>query len=234
MGSDSLWTDCKTCSKKISISARSCPHCGARRSRFGFAKWLVGGAALVFVLAAIAAPDKSAQNQTDTTKAETAVAGGATSLLPEAQSRFLAVTAEFSDRFRLATNELQQSVQRDERRAALVEALGSRRSVAGWLGSIRRLETNSDGNAILAVRLSPNTEIATWNNALSDIADGTLIKKGTPLYSRLLNMSVGDTVAVSGNFFPSDADGVKETSLTIRGSMNEPEFLFHFQDVSKQ
>ncbi|MQW55656.1 hypothetical protein [Sinorhizobium meliloti] len=189
---------------------------------------------MVFVLAAIAAPDKSAQNQSDPTKADTAVAGGATSLLPEEQSRFLAVTAEFSDRFGLATNELQQSVQRDERRAALVEALGSRRSVAGWLGSIRQLETNSDGNAILAVRLSPNTEIATWNNALSDIADGTLIKKGTPLYSRLLNMSVGDTVAVSGNFFPSDADGVKETSLTIRGSMNEPEFLFHFQDVSKQ
>lgn len=235
MGSDSLWTDCKTCSKKISKSARSCPHCGARRPRFGFAKWLVGGAALVFVLAAIAAPDKSAQNQTDTTKAEPAVAAGATALpLSEQQSRFLAVTAEFSDRFGSATNELQQSVLRDERRAALVKALASQRSVTGWVGTIRRLETNSEGNAILAIRLSPNTEIGTWNNALSDITDGTLIDKGTPLYNRLLNMSVGDTVAVSGNFFPSDADGVKETSLTTRGSMSEPEFLFRFQEVSKQ
>ncbi len=235
MGSDSLWTDCKACSKKISTSARSCPHCGARRSRFGFAKWIGGGAIAVFVLAAIMTPGESSQNQSETTKGEPAIAGGATTLsLPEQQSRFVSVAAEYSDRFKSAANELQQSVLRDERRAALVETLGSQRSVTGWLGTIRQLETNSKGKAILAVRLSSNTEIATWNNALSDIADGTLIDKGTPLYSALLNMSVGDTVAVSGSFFPSDADGVKETSLTIRGSMSEPEFLFRFQDVSKQ
>ncbi|WP_132073632.1 hypothetical protein [Sinorhizobium americanum] len=187
------------------------------------------------MLAAIAAPDKSPQNQTDTIKAEPTIAAGATTLsLPEQQSRFLSVTTDYSDRFRSAANELQQSAMRDERRAALVKALGSQRSVNGWIGTIRRLETTSEGKAILAVRLSPDADIMTWNNALSDIADGTLIDKGTPLYEALLNMSVGDSVAVSGSFFPSAEDGVKETSLTIRGSMSEPEFLFRFQDVSKQ
>ncbi|MNF12751.1 hypothetical protein D3C80_2143530 [compost metagenome] len=64
--------------------------------------------------------------------------------------------------------------------------------------------------------------------------DGTLIDKGTPLYSALLTMSVGDAVTVSGGFLPSEEDGVKETSLTIRGSMSDPEFLFRFNDISKQ
>ncbi len=233
MGSDSLWTDCKTCGKKISISARSCPHCGARRSRFGAAKWLGGAAIAIFVLAAIAAPDKSAQDQAGTTSAKSTTAA-ATLSRPEPQSRFLSVTAEYSDRFRSATNELQQSALRDERRAALITALGSQLSVNGWVGTIRQLETTSEGKAILAVRLSSNIDIMTWNNGLSDIVDGTLIDKGTPVYEALLNMSVGDSVAVSGSFFPSVEDGVKETSLTIRGSMGEPEFLFRFQDVSKQ
>ncbi len=154
--------------------------------------------------------------------------------LPEQQSRFLTVAAEYSDRFKSAANELQQSLLRDERRTALVEALGSQHSVSGWVGTIKRLETNSEGKAILAVSLTQNAEIATWNNALSDIVDSTLIAKGTPLYKALLNMSVGDSVAVSGSFLPSTDDGVKETSLTIRGSMTEPEFLFRFQNVSKQ
>lgn len=235
MGSDSLWADCGTCGKQISISARSCPHCGARRSRFGIGKWIGGGVIAIFVLAVIAGPDTSERRQTDTSKTEPSIAAAATaSSLPEQQSRFLSITAGYSDRFRSAANELQQSALRDERRVALVKALGSQHGVNGWIGTISRLETTSDGKAILAVRLSPNTEIATWNNGLSDIVDATLIDKGTPLYNALLTMSVGDTVAVSGSLYPSDADGVKETSLTIRGSMSEPEFLFHFQDVSKQ
>lgn len=237
MGSDSLWTDCKTCSKKISISAPSCPHCGARRSRFGAAKWFGGAAIAIFVLAAIAAPDKSAQDQAGTTSAKSTTAAGvgsATLALPEPQSRFLSVTAEYSDRFRSAANELQQSALRDERRAALITALSSQHIVNGWVGTIRQLETTSEGKAILAVRLSSNTDIMTWNNGLSDVVDGTLIDKGTHVYEALLNMSVGDSVAVSGSFFPSVEDGVKETSLTIRGSMSEPEFLFRFQSVSKQ
>lgn len=235
MKSDSLWAPCRICGKQISVEAASCPHCGARRSRFGFGKWVGGGAIAVIVLAALVAPEESAKNQPDTTRRQPAITEDATTLhLPEQQSRFLTVTAEYSDRFKSAANELQQSLLRDERRAALIEALGSQRTVSGWLGVIKRLETNSEGKAILAIRLTQDAEIATWNNGLSDLVDGTLIDKGTPVYEALLKMSVGDTVAVSGSFFPSVEDGVKETSLTIRGSMSEPEFLFRFQSVSKQ
>lgn len=179
------------------------------------------------------------QNKSDETKRGSPLASVATvateqTNLPEQQGRLLAVTAEYSDRFASASNELQQSLLRDERRTALVNALGSKLGVAGWRGKITRLETNTEGKAILSVRLSPNTDIGTWNNALSDIMDGTLIEKGTPLYKALLTMAVGDAVTVSGNFLPSDEDGVKETSLTIRGSMSDPEFLFNFNNIYKQ
>ncbi|OWV85774.1 hypothetical protein [Rhizobium sp. R693] len=201
-------------------------------------KWIGGGVAVVVILAGIAGQDKSTQDKTgaasQTPLASVAPGGTEQPSLPEQQSRLLAVTAEYSDRFASASNELQQSVLRDERRSALVKALGSQRSVAGWRGKITRLETNTEGKAILSVRLSPNTDIGTWNNALSDIMDGTLIEKGTPLYTALLTMSVGDAVTVSGSFLPSDEDGMKETSLTIRGAMSDPEFLFHFNDISKQ
>jgi hypothetical protein len=220
----------------MSISARACPHCGARRSRFRLVKWIGGGVIAISVLAAIAGQDEPLQNQTKTVtevSPSLTVSSGALAL-PDQQNRFLTVTADYGERFESSANELQQSVLRDERRSALVKALGSQRSVNGWLGTIRRLETNSEGKAILAVQLSSNTDIMTWNNALSDILDETLIDKGTPVYRALLKMSVGDPVAVSGSFFPSSKDGVQETSVTIRGSMTNPEFLFRFHDISKQ
>lgn len=45
---------------------------------------------------------------------------------------------------------------------------------------------------------------------------------------------IGDKVRISGNFFQADADGVFENSMTIRGAMTAPEFLFRFTAISKQ
>jgi hypothetical protein len=82
------------------------------------------------------------------------------------------------------------------------------------------------------VRISPDIEIKTWNNALSDIASNTLIEKGTPVFNRLFDLSNGQRVRFSGAFLPSDSDFIKETSMTIDGSMRNPEFLFKFKSVS--
>lgn len=233
MGSDSLWIECSNCSKKISTSAKSCPHCGARRSRFGFAKWLGGGVLAILILASIAGRDEPSKTKIAQSQ-QPVINTSKTLILPEQQSRFLNLTKEYGERFASLSNELQQSLLRDERRSALVNTLGSQRSIVEWRGKITKLETNSEGKAILTVRLSENTSIGTWNNALSDIMDGTLIEKGTPLYMTMLTMSVGDNVSVSGIFLPSNEDGIKETSLTLRGSMSEPDFLFKFSDISMQ
>ena len=235
MGSKSVWTDCKTCSKKISVSARTCPHCGAQQSKYRFLKWFAVGAVVLAVLGAIVGGrEHSSQEAQPVQWNQVPSANSAVVELPEQQQRFLAITKDFAERFASAKNELQQSVLRRERSVALRDTLDSQRTISGWTGTIRALRTNTEGRAILTVRLSQNTEITTHNNAFSDLLDNTLIDQGTPLFNALMNMSVGDKVAVSGSFIPSDDDWIGETSVTIRGSMTDPAFLVRFQVVSKQ
>ena len=81
------------------------------------------------------------------------------------------------------------------------------------------------------MRIAPNIYLKTWNNAVSDFGSNTLIEKSDPLYGRLLTSSVGDNIEFSGTFFSSGKDGVEETSLTIAGSLEEPEFLFKFKSL---
>ena len=149
---------------------------------------------------------------------------------PEEQTTFIQAVTEYSEKFSSAKNELQQSVLRDERKAAIERSVNGY-SISSWIGTISQLETNSDGKAIVSIAISPRIEIQTWNNALSDIGSNTLIEKGSSLYSSLLQLTKGQMVEFSGVFFESDTDYLKETSMTIDGSMRSPEFLFNFRTI---
>ncbi|MCH6206340.1 zinc ribbon domain-containing protein [Brucella ciceri] len=231
MKSESLWIACKSCGKQMSVEAKACPNCGAPRSRYKAMKWLGGGFLAIVVIAAMASPDKPSDS---TAASKVGASTENVMTLPESQKDFISTINLYSERFRATANELQQSSLRDERRGAIITALDSSLTVNGWNGTLTRLETNTDGHAIISVRLSPEVEVVTWNNALSDLVDGTMIKKGTPLYANLSQITIEDTVAISGSFLASDQDGVRETSLTIRGAMTDPAFLFHFDSISKK
>ncbi|UWU20156.1 hypothetical protein N2601_12715 [Rhizobium sp. CB3060] len=215
------------------MSAKACPHCGARRKRSGALKW-VGGVFLAFVVIGAVAGANKPSDKTTSTSGTPMASASKQSPLPASQRDFLAVVADYKERFRSASNELQQSALRDERRAAILKALASRLTVENWAGTLRNLETNTEGKAIITVRLASDVDVMTWNNSFSDVIHRTMIDKGTPLYAALMNMSVGDPVIVSGSFIPSDQDGMLETSVTIDGSMTAPEFLFQFSKISKQ
>lgn len=198
---------------------------------------MVGGfAGLVIVTAILGSgeTEKGAVAGSGTIAVPTSAVKSAAAPLPERQASFVAAISDYKTRFDSAGNELQQSVLRYERRVAIVKAVGGELRADGWLGTLRKLETNSDGNAVVIVRVAPNIDLATWNNAMSDVLHSTLIEKGTPLYAALVNMSAGDKVKVSGNFIRADEDGLFEQSITIRGAMTAPEFLFKFTDISKQ
>lgn len=235
MTSESLWKTCQVCEKQISVKANVCPSCGHRYGRFKRLKWAAIGLVSFTVLAAIVAPDKP-ERKSDTAKPSGSVTADNSQVvaIPESQSKFAEVIPQFEKRFVSATNELLQSSLRDQRREAIIASLGGQLRVTDWVGTLKKLETNGDGKAVIAVRIAPNVDLLTWNNSLSDSFHGTLIDKGTQLYSVLTNMAVGDRVRVSGNFFPADADGVFENSMTIRGAMTAPEFLFRFTEISKQ
>ena len=233
MGSDSLFTKCKTCNKEISKSAKTCPQCGAIHKKLSIVHWI----GIVFfgliIVGIVNSPDdktSSSESSSNTTSLKTRAQSLETQM-PEDQRIFVLAITEYATGFRKVKNELQQSTLRDQRKMAISCSLGSY-SVNSWVGTINQLKTNTDGKAILSVVISPNIEIKTWNNALSDFASNTLIEKGTPVFNSLFDLSNGQRVRFSGAFFPSDVDFIEETSLTIDGSMKNPEFLFKFQTVT--
>lgn len=144
---------------------------------------------------------------------------------------FISSVTDYSTKFKSAKNELQESVLRDER-AAVFSSLLKGRSVDSWVGTIEELSTNNDGKAVLSIRISPDIKIRTWNNALSDLGSNTLIEKNTSLYSTLLELSAGQNVFFSGTFPASKTDFIKEGSLTINGSMTNPDFILKFDSVT--
>ena len=237
MSSDSLFAACKTCSKQISKKARVCPQCGASQG-IGIIKWIGIIFIGLFFVGLINTTEKGKNQSTNTATKEPVQytepltkESSIETLQPQEQVRFIDSVTKYVDGLRHAKNELQQSALRSQRKRDITNSL-NRYSVRKWIGVISSLQTNTDGKAILSVRISPDIKIKTWNNALSDINDNTLIEEGTSVYNRLFRMSRGQEVEFSGRFFKSDLDAVKETSMTIQGSMSNPEFLFKFTAVN--
>lgn len=231
MGSESLFTRCKGCGKDVSKSAKICPDCGAKLRKLTAIHWAGIVLGLIVVVAIFSTEDNSGNASRNTDISGTAANGTNQIAVPEKQSSFSNVVADYTARFGEARNELQQSTLRNQRQADIANALGDY-TVDSWVGTISNLATNSEGKAILSVTISPEIRIKTWNNAFSDIASNTLIEQGTPVYEALFNLSNGQRVIFSGSFFPSRDDFIQETSLTISGSMRSPEFLFRFTSVT--
>lgn len=84
---------------------------------------------------------------------------------------------------------------------------------------------------MLEISLADSIRVETWNNDLSDAASHTLIDPTSPLFVALSQMRQHDQVIFSGMFFPSDVDCVEEHSISLGGSMTDPEFVFRFQSV---
>lgn len=233
MGSDSLFTKCNTCGKEISKSAKVCPQCGAKQKKISITHWIVI-VSLVFIIIWIVnnTDNKTSSNEVSSNTAISSKSAQSMEYqMPEDQRKFVQIITNYAEGFRGAKNELQQSNMRDQRKMAISSSLGSY-SINFWIGTIHKLETNSEGKAILSVHISPEIKIKTWNNAFSDLASNTLIEKGSPVYNSLFHLSNGQRVRFSGTFIPSGVDFIEETSMTIDGSMINPEFLFKFKTVT--
>jgi len=143
---------------------------------------------------------------------------------------FIDATQSARTEFNAAANEMAQGGIRASRRKELCRALPTLQ-IKGWTGKVAKLSSNSDGLGVLAVSIGEKVTLETWNNALSDSSYHTLIAPDSDLFKTVSKMTEGDSVRFSGYFFPSDIDCVREGSLTLNGSMTDPEFIFHFDSV---
>ena len=146
--------------------------------------------------------------------------------------KFRSIIDSARNEYLTARNNIIKTEARQNRRRQLANAFVNV-LVTDWIGFVVQLDTTSDGMVIFGVVLDQSDiELSTWNNALSDIFDKSLVKSDSAIYRQLRSLSVGDKVKFSGSFFSNEIDFFEEKSLTEEGSMMDPEFLFKFQSVT--
>jgi hypothetical protein len=156
--------------------------------------------------------------------------------VPSDEANFIASVRGKSAAFASAENDLMKGGIRNERKIAVCQALGHSLSVDGWVGEISLLSSNSDGKGVFSVKVADNIHLVTANNAFSDFAfhSDTLIDPTSELFKGLSKLQEGEKIRFSGSFFPSDVDCVQENSMTLSGSMTDPDYLVHFTEVQSR
>lgn len=153
--------------------------------------------------------------------------------LPQDETTFVRIVSAAQGEAQSAQNDMQVGGLKSKRDRALCDS-GLSYVVNDWVGKLERIDSNSDGKGVLSVSIAPDILMKTWNNDLSDLVDRTLIQPGTPLFEAASAMSPGQYVTFSGLLFRgSDGDCAKEASLTLKGKVMEPEFIFRFDKIAR-
>jgi len=130
-----------------------------------------------------------------------------------------------------ASNDLQRGGLKAERDAAVCAAIPNLQAT-DWTGVIRTIDANGEGKGVITIEVAENVQIKTWNTAFSDIMDETLVDPASPVFAAALKKAEGDVVTFSGEFISGeDAGCVRESSLTLSGAVQDPQFIFRFSGL---
>lgn len=217
---------CKECGHEVSKKAKTCPNCG-NKTKPGVFKQIVLGLVGAFVIITVigAFTDDSGGGPATTAEDEPVIT------VPSSQKAFVDAVRKAQGAADEASNDMAKGGVRATRADEVCQALGSSGRAIGWVGEIDSIDSNSEGKGVLSVTLARNVTVSTWNNAMSDIGAGTLIDPGTALFNTVSSMSEGDLVEFSGSFFANDLDCVSEQSITLDGSLDDPEYTMKFESV---
>ena len=150
---------------------------------------------------------------------------------PQTQARFIETASAAQKKSKDADNDMQRGSAKSERDKNVCALLKTMK-VKDWTGKITNITSNSDGKGVIEVEIAKNITVKTWNNALSDIGDHTLIEPGTKFFDFVASLKKGTKIQFSGNFFRgSSGDCVKESSMSLRGKLEDPEFIFSFVEI---
>lgn len=154
-------------------------------------------------------------------------------LYPQSQADFVSLIEKAREDFDSAETDLQESVIVRGRDKALCGLLSG--GVANkWVGKIKDVGANGEGKAYLEIEIANDVRVQTWNNALSDIFDNTLIPTSSKFFDRLVAMQKGDLVYWSAKFLSESNSCLKGANLTEYFYGKDPKFIVDFKDVVKQ
>ena len=114
-------------------------------------------------------------------------------------------------------------------------------SITNWIGTVKRVDSNSDGKGTLSIAFGKNNfYFRTWNNAFSDDLQAslggrkTLIDPDSDLYSVMGTLRKKDKVKISGTLFIDATSGYLEMqNFTKKSKIKSPEFTFAFDSIEK-
>ncbi|WP_316669532.1 hypothetical protein [uncultured Propionibacterium sp.] len=170
--------------------------------------------------------------ENETTETQSAVAPSSTSTLqnskygehPDAENTFIQTIVAAENDYRNADTDLKRSNVIRSRNRQLSSDLGGA-SFEGWTGTIKDVGANGEGKAYVSIEIADGIIIKTWNNAISDAIDGTLIPEGSDVYNALLNASRETKITFDGSFVSSDDTIFEMGNLTEVGSSTSPDFI---------
>ena len=228
-------TKCKECGNEVSSAAKTCPSCGKKLKAGLFKKMLyvVGGIfGGIFVLGIIGGIVGGGDEASSTSSVKSSSVKSSIPL-PADQKAFIDTVNSFVGEYEAAPNALKKSAIRTKRSSAIKAVLNGNLRIRNWVGTLKKMDTNSEGKAIISIALpGSKLRVQTWNNALSDLSANTLIEQHTQLFNDISELTVGDNVVFTGNFISGD-DYIGEQSITENGAMTSPEFTFSFSNIKK-
>lgn len=192
---------------------------------------VLAGAAIVVLAAINGGGTQSTPNAPAASTAAPAAKPRARAVpLPKPEATLIQAVADARQTYASGANDMAKGAARPERAKAVCSLLPSM-DVAGWRGTVETLSTNGDGKGILGVRLAPHVTVSTTNNDLSDAVEHTLIAPGSTLFKAATALHVGEEVVFSGRFLHSSTDCIEEDSVTLEGSIDDPDYSFRFSAI---
>ncbi|MER2133361.1 MAG: hypothetical protein ABS910_01630 [Arthrobacter sp.] len=149
---------------------------------------------------------------------------------PADQQAFLDAFEAGKASYENAGTELQRSVALTDRDAQMC-AVSGQGNMTNWTGKILEIGANNDGLAHVKIQLSDGVKVQTWNNALSDLTDNTLIPQNAPFFSTLAGMSEGTLVTFVAQSVPSPSSCLTRSNLTDVFYAIDPNFIVRFSDI---
>lgn len=195
-----------------------------------YKKWWFWLIIFVVFIGIIGSGDGS-KSRTGSSSADVAKADPIDEKRPKVQAQFIEIIAAAQQKSKDADNDMQRGSAKSERDKNVCAILKGMK-VKDWTGTITKITSNSDGKGVIEVEIAKKITIKTWNNALSDIGDDTLIEPGTKFFDFVASLKKGTQIQFSGNFFRgTGGDCIKESSMSLRGKLEDPEFIFRFNEI---
>ncbi len=148
-----------------------------------------------------------------------------------AQTAFITAIESGRTAYSSGQNDFQRGLSRSARAKQLCAMMGDRK-VANWIATVKILSATSDGQGVLGLEFEgKGIEIRTALSSLTDLTGETFVRPNTPIFDLMRRLQPGQCVRFSGEFLLNELDCLKEGSVTLKGAMTSPEFIFRFTKV---